>query len=66
MSVCTGFYYGDTSNISHTLYILHYLKDPKLWELSFIPYNGQCRVYIINRMFMVDLLEGAGDLVSRL
>ena len=30
--------------------ILHDLKDPKLWELGYIPYYGSCRVYIINRM----------------
>ena len=28
--------------------ILHYLKDPKLWELGYIPYNGQCRILSIN------------------
>ena len=30
--------------------ILHYLKDPKLWELWYIPYCGSCRISIINRM----------------
>ena len=30
--------------------ILHYLKDPKLWELWYVPYYGQCRISIINRM----------------
>ena len=30
--------------------ILHYLKDPKLWELWYIPYYGKCRIYIINRI----------------
>ena len=29
--------------------ILHYLKDPKLWELWYIPYYGSCRIHIINR-----------------
>ena len=29
--------------------ILHYLKDPKLWELWYIPYKGQCRILSINR-----------------
>ena len=24
--------------------ILHYLKDPKLWELWYIPYYGSCRI----------------------
>ena len=30
--------------------ILHDPKDPKLWELWYIPYNGQCRILSINRM----------------
>ena len=32
--------------------ILHDLKEPKLWELWYIPYSGQwqCRLHIINRM----------------
>ena len=29
--------------------ILHYLKDPKLWELRYIPYYGWCRILAINR-----------------
>ena len=29
--------------------ILHDLKDPKLWELWYIPYNGSCRILSINR-----------------
>ena len=29
--------------------ILHYLKDPKLWEVWYTPYDEQCRIYIINR-----------------
>ena len=29
--------------------ILHYLKDPKLWELWYIPYYGSCRILSINR-----------------
>ena len=24
--------------------ILHYLKDPRLWELWYIPYYGSCRI----------------------
>ena len=31
--------------------ILHYLKDPELWELWHIPYSGQCRIYIIKCIF---------------
>ena len=27
--------------------ILHDLKDPKLWELWYTPYNGQCRILSI-------------------
>ena len=29
---------------------LHYLKHPKLWELWYIPYYGECRINIINRI----------------
>ena len=29
--------------------ILHYLKDPKLWELRYIPYYGSCRILSISR-----------------
>ena len=29
--------------------ILHDPKDPKLWELWYIPYNGSCRILSINR-----------------
>ena len=29
--------------------ILHDLKDSKLWELYYIPYNGSCRILSINR-----------------
>ena len=29
--------------------ILHDLKDPKLWELRYIPYFGSCRILTINR-----------------
>ena len=29
--------------------ILHYLKDPKLWELWYVPYYGSCRILSINR-----------------
>ena len=29
--------------------ILQYLKDPKLWELWYIPYYGSCKILSINR-----------------
>ena len=29
--------------------ILHFLKDPKLWEFWYSPYYLQCRIMIINR-----------------
>ena len=29
--------------------LLHYLQDPKLWALWYVPYYGYCRIYIINR-----------------
>ena len=28
------------------IYILHYLKDAKLWEIWYIPQYGYCRIYI--------------------
>ena len=30
--------------------ILHYLKDPRLWELRYMPSYGSCTIYIINRI----------------
>ena len=30
--------------------ILHCLKDPGLWELWHIPYDGYCRILTISRM----------------
>ena len=30
--------------------ILHDLKDPKLWELWYIPYYGSCRILSISRI----------------
>ena len=30
--------------------ILHYLEDPKLWELWYIPYYGSCRILSISRI----------------
>ena len=29
--------------------ILHYVKDPILWPLWYIPYSGYCRIYNISR-----------------
>ena len=37
--------------------ILHDPKDPKLWELWYIPYNGKCRILSINSMAWVADLE---------
>ena len=31
--------------------ILHDPKDPKLWELWYIPYYGSCRILSISRMY---------------
>ena len=31
--------------------ILHDPKDPKLWELWYIPFNGSCRILSISRTF---------------
>ena len=33
--------------------ILHDPKDTKLWELWYIPYNGQCRILSINRVTLL-------------
>ena len=32
--------------------ILHDPKDPKLWELWYIPYNGSCRILSINSIYV--------------
>ena len=37
--------------------ILHDPKDPKLWELWYIPYYGSCRILSINRMAYLENLE---------
>ena len=39
--------------------ILHDPKDPKLWELWYIPYYGSCRILSISRI-KSDLLSGLG------
>ena len=39
--------------------ILHDPKDPKLWELWYIPYYGSCRILSINRR-IPKRYEGAG------
>ena len=39
--------------------ILHYLKDPKLWELWYIPSNGSCRILSINRSSEQELRKKA-------
>ena len=41
--------------------ILHYLKVPELWELWYVPYFGQCRVYIIIRSLQTSEVPGAGS-----
>ena len=38
--------------------ILHDPKDPKLWELWYIPYYGSCRILSINRISMYLTLRG--------
>ena len=47
--------------------ILHDPKDPKLWELWYIPYYGSCRILSINRTIMElgTKLGGPFDLISR-
>ena len=34
--------------------ILDYLKDPKLWELWYIPDYGSCRIYIWGGEFKIE------------
>ena len=41
--------------------ILHYLQDPKLWELWYLPYYGQCRIYIINRSITATITRISND-----
>ena len=36
--------------------ILHYLKDPKLWEVRYIPYYyGSCRILSISRIILQEM-----------
>ena len=48
----SGFYYIRVASMILRLMdkILHDPKDPKLWELWYIPYYGSCRILSINRM----------------
>ena len=39
----------ETDELLLMIQILHYLNDPKLWELWYIPYYGKYRIYIITR-----------------
>ena len=41
--------FGGLGKVLLMIQILHYLKDPKLWELWYVPHYGSCRIYIINR-----------------
>ena len=41
--------------------ILHDPKDPKLWELWYIPYNGSCRILSINRSATADEAATAAE-----
>ena len=36
---------------------MHDPKDPKLWELWYIPYNGSCRILSIHRMIQAIFLN---------
>ena len=38
--------------------ILHDPKDPKLWELWYIPYNGSCRILSINSIVEAFVFKG--------
>ena len=41
--------------------ILHDPKDPKLWELWYIPYFGSCRILSINRMIRTIIAPQTAD-----
>ena len=41
--------------------ILHDPKDPKLWELCYIPYSGSCRILSINSSMELDPKIHNGD-----
>ena len=43
--------------------ILHDPKDPKLWELWYIPYYGSCRILSINRMDIVAVFRALSGIV---
>ena len=38
--------------------ILHDPKDPKLWELWYIPYYGSCRILSISRSNLIAMVVG--------
>ena len=43
--------------------ILHYLKDPKLWELWYLPHYGKCRIFASSTVGLrheVERLEPSG------
>ena len=42
-------FHSEGSDIRLMDRILHDPKDPKLWELWYIPYYGSCRILSINR-----------------
>ena len=46
--------------------ILHYLKDPKLWELWYIPYYGSCRILSISRNLLFCRVWGYSEPRHRL
>ena len=58
----SGSYYPKNPSIEIRLMdkILHYLKDPKLWELWYIPSYGSCRILSINRSTYFGLFGALG------
>ena len=45
--------------------ILHDLKDSKLWELWYIPYNGSCRILCINSITSLQGTQGDMQKIQR-
>ena len=47
--------------------ILHDPKDPKLWELWYIPYYGSCRILSISRIIepLKDAFKGNPILIMK-
>ena len=49
----------------YQLLLMNYLKDPKLCELWYIPYYGQCGICIVSRIQLLGWLVRLGHQRSR-